>query len=66
MASLRIVVFVRCLSAVMPFPGCAPNVVITPDIAIPPVSDTPCGAKLTTKATRSIYPTKFQSHGEDQ
>lgn len=56
MTSLRIVVFASCLSAAILFSGCAPNVVITPDITVIPTGDFLLGGKIDYDGNKEYLP----------
>lgn len=61
MNSLRFAVFAISLSAAMLLSGCAPNVVITPDIALTVVSDFSVGGKIDYEGNKEYLPRTISS-----
>lgn len=56
MTSLRIVIFASCLLAAILFSGCAPNVIITPDITVTPTGDFLLGGKIDYDGNKEYLP----------
>lgn len=56
MTSLRIVIFASCLSAAIIFSGCAPNVVIAPDIATTPTGNFSLSGKIDYDGNKEYLP----------